>query len=68
MNAEHAPKNAPFTSTLAMHGIVIGGNIASGKTTVAPAVADAIGACFSPEPVEMWRASGKLDDFYLGKI
>lgn len=51
-----------------MNAIVIGGNIASGKTTVAPVVAKAVGACFSPEPVEMWRASGKLDDFYSGKI
>lgn len=51
-----------------MQAIVVGGNISSGKTTVAPRIAEALGACFSPEPVALWRKAGKLDAFYKGEI
>lgn len=44
--------------------IVIGGNIGSGKTTAGRAVAETLGACFVPEPVEEWVQSGKLAAFY----
>ena len=42
----------------------IGGNIGSGKTTAGRSVAEKLGACFVPEPVEEWVASGKLAAFY----
>jgi len=51
-----------------MQAIVIGGNIAAGKTTLAPEVARAIGAMYAPEPVEAWQASGMLQKFYAGDV
>lgn len=51
-----------------MKALVIGGNIAAGKSTVAPLLAEELDACLIREPVESWRKSGKLQDFYDGKM
>lgn len=51
-----------------LKALVIGGNIAAGKSTVAPLIAEELGACLIKEPVESWRRSGKLQAFYDGKL
>ena len=50
--------------TMSCQAFVLGGNIGSGKTTACKAVAEALDACYVPEPVEEWRSSGKLQAFY----
>lgn len=44
--------------------IVLSGNIAAGKSTTGPLLADQLNACYVAEPVEQWRNSGRLKAFY----
>lgn len=44
--------------------IVLSGNIAAGKSTAGPLLAQHLNACYVAEPVEQWRHSGLLKKFY----
>lgn len=44
--------------------IVLSGSIGVGKSTVGPAIAEALGACYVAEPVAEWRRSGRLERYY----
>jgi len=44
--------------------IILSGNIGAGKTTVGRELSNKIGACFIEEPVEIWKKSGLLEQFY----
>ena len=48
--------------------VVLGGNIATGKSTVGPLLAQRMGACYVPEPVQEWCHSGRLANYYCDPV